>query len=42
MMQHKTYKKEDVMKDFETSETSKKEHYIWSYVIRPVRSNAHK
>lgn len=39
MMRHKTYKKEDVMKDFEASQETKKEHYIWSYVIRPVRKD---
>jgi hypothetical protein len=35
MLQHKTFKKDDILKDFEANSKSKKEHYIWSYILRP-------
>ena len=36
MLQHKTYKKADLLKDFDQG-GQKKDKYIWSYIIRPVR-----
>lgn len=36
MLQHKTYKKADLLKEFDQG-GQKKDKYIWSYIIRPVR-----
>jgi hypothetical protein len=30
---HKTFRKEEVMEDF----AKPTEHYVWSYLVRPVR-----
>lgn len=38
MMTHKTFKKEDVLSDFAKTKKESKEHYVWSYIIRPVRN----
>jgi len=38
MMTHKTFKKEDVLSDFAKTKKEKKDHYVWSYIIRPVRN----
>ena len=39
MIAHKTYKKEDVLDDFAKTKKENKDHYVWSYIIRPVRSS---
>lgn len=38
MMTHKTFRKEDVLNDFDKTKKESKEHYVWSYIIRPARN----
>lgn len=33
LLLHKTFRKEEVMQDF----AKPKEHYVWSFLVRPVR-----